>query len=402
MTIVFGFLKGTRKYEAYIEKAEFDDCVLAYRSNLDGKCNIQFAKEVFDEVKRRGSCTTIALDIKGYFDNIQHNTLKSKWEKVWGSRLPEDQFKIFNTLTKYTYVNQKSILKKYKVDLGKLSIPPRTVLEFVPGDKDFEKFKQLRKHKMLVVNDTGKGIPQGSALSSLLSNIYLIDYDKTLNDKAKKENFFYRRYCDDIMIVCDNDKAEALQKFAIDQICDSDLSLVIQDKKVEVIEFKKNSKGLIRAFNKKKEKESNAQITSLNEKLYYKSLQYLGFEFNGQKAFIRASSVSRYFRKMKSRIIKTVSMAYSQNGKSDKIWKAQLLERYTHLGTRNFIKYAYNASSPFYLNSEKEKKEGLSSPAIKKQVARHFNILLSTLDDKNTQRFLYKKEKRVTTRKKKA
>ena len=57
------------------------ECILAYRSDL-GKCNIQFAKEAFDQVRKRGECTAIALDIKGYFDNIDHETLKEKWQTI--------------------------------------------------------------------------------------------------------------------------------------------------------------------------------------------------------------------------------------------------------------------------------------------------------------------------------
>ena len=37
----------TKKYEAYIEKEGFNNCPIAYRTNLNGKCNIQLAKEVF-------------------------------------------------------------------------------------------------------------------------------------------------------------------------------------------------------------------------------------------------------------------------------------------------------------------------------------------------------------------
>ena len=43
------------------------------------------------------------------------------------------------------------------------------------------------------------GISQGSALSPLLSNIYLIGFDKTLATTSR-----YYRYSDDILILCDN------------------------------------------------------------------------------------------------------------------------------------------------------------------------------------------------------
>lgn len=392
----------TKKYEKFIADKGFEKCVLAYRSNYDSKCNIQFAKEVFEEVKKRGNCVAIALDIKGYFDHINHKKLKEKWVKIWGEKLPDDQFKIYKALTEYTYVSKSSILKKYSVNLRKLGHAPKTLLEFIPGKKDFEKFQRLRTDRLMVTNSKPKkghliGIPQGSAMSAMLSNFYLVDFDHELYAKSKDEDFLYRRYCDDILVVCSPEKALELQKFIIEKIS-GDYFLEIQNKKVELTEFRPNSKGIIRAFNKKKQiEEGLATIDDKSERYYYKSLQYLGFEFNGQDIFIRSSSLSRYYRKMKSRIVKTVSMAYSKNGKADKVWKEQLFHRYTHLGKRNFLKYAYNASKQTYKNAKGETKEGMNSPAIRRQLARHFDVLIYTLTNKNMQRFKWKSKKQKVT-----
>ncbi|RZA01202.1 MAG: hypothetical protein EOP47_11570, partial [Sphingobacteriaceae bacterium] len=100
----------TEKYQEYIKSKSFSDCVLAYRSDLDGKCNIQFAKEAFERVNDRiinsGECTAIALDITGYFDNIDHFLLKAKWCKILAlPELPIDQYKVFRSLTRYSYIN---------------------------------------------------------------------------------------------------------------------------------------------------------------------------------------------------------------------------------------------------------------------------------------------------------
>jgi hypothetical protein len=400
--LIFGFYAYalTKKYEAYIANEGFSECPLAYRSNLDGKCNIQFSKEVFDEIKRRGNCSAIALDIKGYFDHIDHKKLKEKWIQVIGEKLPPDQFKLYKALTEYSYVSKNSILRKYDVDLKKLAHPPSTILDLVPGKKDYEKYQRLRDDRLIVTNNkpdkkTGRvfGIPQGSGMSALLSNIYLIDFDKDLNERAKKEGFFYRRYCDDILIICGSDKAEKLQKEIIEKIKD-EYYLEIQDKKVELTEFRPNSKGIVRAFNKKKQSKAGLSNTNAtNESLFYKPLQYLGFEYNGQNIHIRSSSLSRYFRKMKGRIIKTVVMAYSDNGKDNKIWKRQIFERYSHLGNRNFLRYAKNASKEFYKNSKGKTKEGMNSPSIRKQLSRHFTVLVNTLSSKNNQRFSHRQSK---------
>ena len=397
----------TKKYENYIANHGFSECPIAYRSNLDGKSNIQFSKEVFNEIRTRKTCSAIALDIKGYFDNIDHLILKEKWTKVIGEALPEDQYKIFKSLTRYSYIAKSSILKKYNVDLKKLESLPTTLLDLVPGVQDYEKFQRLRDDRLIVTNakpnkktERHCGIPQGSGMSSVLSNIYLIDFDKELNEKSKMEGFYYRRYCDDILIVCDSERAEELQKYTIDKIR-SEYFLEIQDRKVELTDFKANSKGVIRAFNKKKQLKLGVLITDASsEKFFYKPLQYLGFEFDGQNIFIRSSSLSRYFRKMKGRIIKTVVMAYSKRGKGDRIWMRQIFDRYTHLGKNNFLTYAYKAASSEYENSKGELKQGMNSASIKRQIGRHMNILYKTLENKNNQRYMLKLSKGKTKAKK--
>ncbi len=181
-SLIFGFYSYvlTRKYEAYILKEGFNQCPIAYRSNLNGNCNIQFSKEVFDYIRFKGPCAAVALDITGYFDHIDHIILKEKWTKVHGDKLPDDQFRIFKNLTNYSYVKKDNILKKYNVNLKKLEKRPRTLLELVPGDRDYQKYDQLRADRLIVTNKkpnqkSGRicGIPQGSPMSSVLSNIYL-------------------------------------------------------------------------------------------------------------------------------------------------------------------------------------------------------------------------------------
>lgn len=409
-SLVFGFYSHciTKEYEQYIKQKGFDECVLAYRSDLH-LSNIQFAKEVFQQVRNRGECTTVALDIKGYFVHIDHKVLKDKWKKVLKlEELPEDQFRIFKALTNYSYVSKDSLYRTFRGKPKRNDKEPLTLLDLIDGEKDYEKFALLKEKKLIVTNrainkDTGSpiGIPQGSAMSALLSNIYLIDFDEMMHQKAKQENFIYRRYCDDILIICDTDKAAELQNFAIKRI-NEDYHLTIQSKKVEIIDFRFNSMNSIRAFKRdKKNTIVPAKTDSSNEQRFYKSLQYLGFEFNGVKTFIRSSSLSRYYRKMKARIDKSVSMAYSPNGKSDKIFQKQILERYSHLWDRNFITYAKKAASERYKNSKGEWRDGLNSPAISKQIAKHIQLIELSLVKKNEQRLNYKERREKKVKRKK-
>ena len=136
------------RYQHYIKTIGIDQSILAYRTDLNGKCNIQFAKTIFDEIANRGPCVAIAMDIKGYFDSIDHLLLKEQWCKVIDrDRLPIDQYAIFKSLTKYQYVNKNNLLKHFKIDL-KNTNKKKTILQLlelkIPGSTPTEKYNYLR------------------------------------------------------------------------------------------------------------------------------------------------------------------------------------------------------------------------------------------------------------------
>jgi RNA-directed DNA polymerase len=273
----------TKRYQCYIRSKGFDGCVLAYRTDLDGKCNIQFAKEIFEDIRKRTSSgqhyTAIALDVSGYFDSIDHRVLKEKWCKVLGcEELPRDQFKIYKSLTRYSYVNKNSILRHFEVDLKamkKSGVRWQTLTDLIPDDivrKRFSlKFDLLRARKLITTNQpkvdrngvtSYKGIPQGSPLSALLSNVYLVDFDEWAFDLSSQLGFTYRRYCDDLLILCKSDQAAHINEQILRKI--DEYKLKIQDRKTELIEFMPDSKGVVRSFNRKKISQQNAILNDSN------------------------------------------------------------------------------------------------------------------------------------------
>jgi len=304
--------------------------------------------------------------------------------------LPDDQYKIYRSLTRYSYINLASFLKHFKINLEKRKKKKehwQSLLDLIPdetaGASFREKFNLLRNRKLIVPNKpkknpdgtmAQKGIPQGSALSALLSNIYLIDFDDYMSRYGEMEGFIYRRYCDDILLICPLEKANAIMQTLVHEIQDK-YKLTIQAKKTEVIDFVQNENGVIRSFKRYFDASSKTFISPSISQKNYRNLQYLGFEFNGQNIYIRPGSLSRYFRKMKSRIVRTVLMAYSNYSKSNIISKQQIFHRYSHLGKRNFLSYVYNASKKNYTNSKGDVKEGLDSPSIKRQLSAHFRII---------------------------
>lgn len=395
------------KYQEYLKEAGFSESILAYRTDLDGKCNIQFANEVFDTIRKMGNCTAIALDIKSYFDNIEHNTLKEKWCKVLKSdQLPRDQFNIYKSLTKYSYINKRTVLTHFGINLRqkrKNGEKWRTLLDLVPdelsGRKFVDKFNYFRERDLIAINrpkepggKVDRGIPQGLAISSVLSNIYLIDFDETLFRMGDEKGFTYRRYCDDLVIICPSEMANELIRFICSDIKDK-YGLTIQRKKTEVLEFKANKIGKIRSFKTLYDEKADEFISLPPEERNYKNLQYLGFEFNGHNIYVRPSSLSRYYRKMKGRVFKSVAMAYSKKASFPQILKKSIYKKYSHIGSRNFISYVYSASRKYYFNSKGERKEGMNSPHIRKQLSAHMNLIKAEIEKTGNQRAVMKSVK---------
>ncbi|RQO64857.1 hypothetical protein DBR43_31755 [Pedobacter sp. KBW06] len=388
---IYGFYAFvlTEAYQDYIKGEGFAPCVLAYRSDLNGDSNIQFAKRAFDSVKemykKYGKCSAIALDISGYFDAIDHKILKSKWCDVLGvTQLPKDQYQIYRSLTNYAYVGKANLLKHFNIKVPKTK-KWRTLLDLIPDSINGASFQNkmdlLRKEQLIIKNKPKKaadgtisyrGIPQGSPMSSVLSNIYLLEFDRWLHNLSVLMDFKYFRYCDDLLVVCKSDNVRYLVDEIVRVIKD-EFELTIQTRKSEIVEFRENSTGMIRSFDIN---QPGGRKTDKNtEQKFYKNLQYLGFEYNGTSIYIRSGSLSRYFRKAKASIVKTMMMAYGKNSTRPTVGRKKLYTKYSHFGRRNFISYAQNAAKKEYSNYKGDKREGLDSISIKRQLSAHFSFL---------------------------
>ncbi|WP_367389627.1 reverse transcriptase domain-containing protein [Lewinella sp. LCG006] len=407
---IYGFYSHllNRLYQAKIKGTKIFNVPIAYRSDLSGKCNIQFSKEVFDFVRSQKQCSVVLTDISSFFDNIDHKILKRNWERVLGlESLPIDHYKVFKALTQYKYLNLSSFYKKFSINIKKEKPKLGSLLNFIKEDMKFnEKMKILNDFDLIVKNkqlqkECNKGIPQGLSISATLSNIYMWDFDEIIQNYVSQKGGFYRRYCDDVIIVLPNDNFDEILTLLHEEIAKK-RGMIMKSSKTELAQFSKvsnKSRFECKTYDcPDLEKESYQYIENGNKKI-----QYLGFTFNGRDVLIRESSISRYYRKMSRRVRKTIRMAYSGRSKysSDIIFRKQILERYTHYGSRNFLKYVYDASSKSYLNSKGEEKFGHDSIKMKKQVSRHMEILDKLVQDKNLERYLHKKKKGKKVRLKK-
>jgi hypothetical protein len=121
-------------------------------------------------------------------------------------------------------------------------------------------------------------------------------FDSFINKKIKEVGGIYRRYSDDILIVCNNAVADKVQEYVLQGL--KELSLEINHSKTDIKKFKRDNAGILRCF----DRDGNPS-----------RLQYLGIEFDGVNYFLRGSSIARYYRKMSKAVRATVRRAQSKN-----------------------------------------------------------------------------------------
>ena len=310
---IFSYYRSllAEKYEIQLQEAGLSECVTAYRkipvsaSSTSGKCNIHFAQESFDEIKRRGDCYAVALDISSYFDNIDHKKLEGLWcDLLKVDVLPPDHKHVFKNITNYAEVNFDEACRV----LGfKEDVEIRGVYKFgykrEISKKEFftnEKYKQLcspkefreKIVKLINKNPNSHGIPQGSPISDILANLYLYPFDREALDYSVLNDIYYRRYSDDILLIIPRDEAILKDTIAFikNKIQDAGETLEIKDKKTLIKEFYLcEGEILCRPYllNDDTEKQHKGD-----------AFEYLGFAFDGRSVRIKDSTMHRFNRKI--------------------------------------------------------------------------------------------------------
>ncbi|MBB5620962.1 hypothetical protein HDE69_002015 [Pedobacter cryoconitis] len=351
-SMIFGYYASylLQLYELELEKHEgLKECITAYRKiGLDddeetGKSTINFANEAFDEIGRRAlnGCVVLMFDIESFFSRLNHEKLKNAWSKLLGdeTRMPDDHFNVFKAATKFNYILRDDLRIGKRLNGRRQGFDERKLAKirkfkgleaFYESLEDFRraiKSKEITVYKKQFVKDGVQvGIPQGLPISAVLANLYLLDFDlEVLNVVVKQMNGFYRRYSDDILIVCKADQANWISDFIETEIEKSRVS--ISTTKTETYEFSKI------AVSHKKTKIVSTQILK-SKRLVGKPLSYLGFEFYGEKILIKSANLAKFYRRIiytvKRRAQRAIKIA-AINSSTPVIYKAKLFKLYKRL-----------------------------------------------------------------------
>ena len=328
---------ATNLYEKYLEKSGFSSSILGYRRGIG--TNIHMANSAFQEISAKGNCSVIALDIKKFFDSIDHFVLKKNLQIILNiDRLNPDWFAVYKSMTKFSSVELEKAINTLGINAKKLPKPLCSIADFD---------QKIRKQKLIETNKNRWGIPQGSPISAVFSNIYMIEFDKKIFEYTRSIDASYRRYSDDILIVCPTDERDNVINFIKSTISVLGTSLSISDEKTEISDFSV----------------SNGVQTA------NKPIGYLGFTFNGKNAQLRHGTISRYYRRMTYSARSAVNTA--NKNKASRVFARKLLKDFSHLGKANLYTYVRRAS------------EILKDDYPKRQLRRHMIVLKRKIRDLN-------------------
>lgn len=398
----------TKDYEKLISDKELFQVVTAYRkiplkeNSKKNKCNIDFAVDVFKSIDEypEDHFIAIAFDIKGFFDNLNHKKLRTKWNEVIGNSedpMPKDHFNVFKNITRFSYIdlvdifeefqnnifvkttkNDKETLTRKRVSKVKYlkksnAVAFCTKTEFISKSKKLVKKIRHIKDEAGVVVTKDFGIPQGSPISAILANIYMLDFDFEINEHLKGINGIYRRYSDDMVVVCPLDKKQEIIDLFNQKI--SEINLTIQNKKTQIFHFHRD-KNLLKC---------GQEYENLIN--FDKNFIYLGLEYNGAQVTIKSASLSGYYRKMKRTIRRARHFSSTSTSKyPGELFKRRLLNRFTYKGATRRRKYIFNTKKKYFevtehfdwgnfLSYAYKARTIKFSNKIKNQTKRHWNKL---------------------------
>lgn len=417
-SMIFGHYADILKthYENILQSnPAVSECITAYRQiPLDenkNKSTIHFAHEAFETIKQHaikdGECVVLKFDIEKYFSSIDHELLKKSWCDLLGTdHLPVDHYKVFRASTKFSYILKDDLRKgvirkgrKQGFDERELAQNRKLGVEsFFGSAREFResiKNGRIKIYKNPFYRKEDKkaiGIPQGLPISAILANIYLLEFDKKIVEQiVTKRNGFYRRYSDDIIVVVQKEDEDWANDFVNNMILERNVR--ISKEKTEIFHFKKISDDqhitVIKGYLKK------------GEQFEFKyPLNYLGFDFYGDKTLIAAKNLSKFYRRMKVSIKKKVKIASKKSLLNDcdrsgtVVFNRQLYRIYTNQNLtsqslpkrrKRLVKNIYGffhfkvddklpAFKGNYLTYIKRAAKIMNEPAIQNQLRNHKKI----------------------------
>lgn len=323
----YGYLLNSY-YNQRIKDDGIDSVPVAYRTDLRDS-NIQSAYKAFAFIREWKKCYVMIGDFTNFFDNLDHQYLKKQWcSLLQVEKLPKDHYAVFKNITKFSSWELEDLLE---INGLPHSEQGRETLNKKKTVLNRRQYEENRGH--IVKNKFSYGIPQGSPISAVLANIYMLEADKLIYKAVSSYNGFYMRYSDDFMIILPANECD--EKNAFDEVIDiikNIPNLTLESKKTQFFAVE-----LPEVINIGKKYAEDADISQ-------NRINFLGFSFDGKKIYIRPKTISKYYYRMRRK-------AHSIAGNINKVGADNLYMRYSERGAKgrrgNFFTYVNNAERTF-------------------------------------------------------
>lgn len=343
-------------YNERVKKDGTSAAAVAYRTDLHEN-NIHFSKRAFDFIKTKSPVYVMIGDFTGFFDNLDHVYLKKQWCSLLDvDRLPADHFAVFKNITSYSRLELTDLLRLNGLEDTKTG---RKKLNGMARVLTPEQFKENRS--LIQKHTEPYGIPQGSPISGILANMYMLEVDKLINDAVHELGGMYIRYSDDFVIILPDapeiDAVKELKRVA--EMRKQAPRLRLEPNKTQYFHY---DNGVLINCGKDFHEDADDSNGTIN---------FLGFSFDGHKIRIRSKTVSKYYYRMYRKAHNIAKMGgYTPDGK--RISCKNLYSVYSRKGAKkgpgNFLTYVNRAAAEY----------GPNEP-IKKDTRRHMQKIRKAL-----------------------
>lgn len=308
-------------YNAELIRCGLNDVAVAYRTDL-GKSNIEFAYSAFNKLRSYSSCYVIIGDFTNFFDSLEHRYLKHRLcSLLQVEQLPSDHYAVYKSVTNFHYWELNWLLAYHHLSNNRFDVK-----QFNAKDRALSP-KEFRENKSCILNNPtpGFGVPQGTPISAVYANIYMLEADKLINTLVNELGGIYMRYSDDFLIILPTDSRTEFTTYyaSINDVINSTPGLELQDKKTKLFYYS----------DKKVSNITNEFVPELPEGKNI--IDFLGFSFDGSFIKIREKTIFKYYNRM-YRKIKTIVRNEGLSPKGKKISCKNLYEKYSYKGSLQY------------------------------------------------------------------
>lgn len=311
-------------YNQRVKQDGTDSVAVAYRTDLK-KSNIDFAKEAFEHIRNTSSCYVMIGDFTDFFDNLDHVYLKKQLcDLLAVDKLPDDVYAVYKNVTRFSYVELSDLLVLNGL---KDSLKGRREFNDRLHDRALSP-TQFRQNKDLIHTSSHPkcGVPQGSPISAVLANVYMLAADKEMQEYVLSFDGFYMRYSDDFIVVIPQGTVDfSVHYKRIKAILDSIPNLELKDSKTKMFHFENQSvKNCTGSFISDGNNGKNI-------------IEFLGFSFDGKNIRIRDKTISKYYNRL-YRKLRTIVKNNGYTRKGKRISGENLYKNYSYKGSRGYLR----------------------------------------------------------------